>query len=86
MHYSFLMHVGDGGEDRFNQCARLPISEPSIFKPFSYQISQPSPLDELHPEKQFPVNLMNLKFLNLLTYMLVLDYVRVVKLFQQLRL
>jgi hypothetical protein len=29
---------------------------------------------------------MNLKFLNLLTYMLVLDYVRVVKLFQQLRL
>jgi hypothetical protein len=29
---------------------------------------------------------MNLKFLNLLIYMLVLDYVRVVKLFQQLRL
>ena len=61
MHYSFLMHIRHGGEDRFNQCACLPISEPSILEPFSYQISKPSALHELHPEIQFPADLMNLK-------------------------
>lgn len=39
MHYPFIVHVGHGREYRFNQCTRLPVWEPSIFEPFSYQIS-----------------------------------------------